>query len=106
MVPVFLCNPFVALFLMSALRPLPQAFVYLIVNPAEHLGGHDISLVIHPAPDNGIELAYQRFLDLLPFMMLRTFSKNDLTEVLDGLMSSLPLYFRMFLPRKSKPSSI
>ena len=62
MVPVFLCNPFVALFLMSALRPLPQAFVYLIVNPAEHLGGHDISLVIHPAPDNGIELAYQRFL--------------------------------------------
>ena len=60
--PVFLGNPFVALFLVSALRPLPQAFVYLVVNPAEHLGGHNISLVIYPAPDNGVKFAYQRFL--------------------------------------------
>ena len=69
MVPVFLGNPFVALFLMSALRPLPQAFVYLVVNPAEHLGGHDVSLVIYPTSDNGIELAYQRFL-LCGFVVL------------------------------------
>ena len=58
-VPVFLRNPSVALFLMSAFCPLPQAFVYLVVNPAEHLRGHDVSLVIYPAPDNGIELAYR-----------------------------------------------
>ena len=46
------------------------------------------------------------FVDLFPLMILRTFWRKDLTDAFDGFMSSFPLYFRMFLPRKSKPSSM
>lgn len=61
-VPVFLCNPLVALSFVSAFRPLPQAFVYLIVNFAEHLRRYNKPLVVHPAPDNGIEFTNKSFL--------------------------------------------
>ena len=55
-VPVFPGNPFAALFLVPALGPLPQAFVYLIVNRAEHLGRNNISLIVYPSPDNRVEI--------------------------------------------------
>ena len=43
-------------------------------------------------------------MDLLLLMMSRTLPRKDFTADLQGLMSSFPLYLRMFLPRKSKPS--
>ena len=62
MVPVFSGNPLVTLLFVSAFSPLPQAFVNFIINPAEHLRGYHIPLVVHPTPYNRIEFANQCFL--------------------------------------------
>ena len=62
LVPVFPGNPSVSLLFVSAFGPLPQAFVNLIVNPAEHLGGYHISLTVYPTANYRVEFANQRFL--------------------------------------------
>ena len=53
--PVFPGNPAVALVLMSALCPLPQAFVDLVIHETEHFGRYDVPMVVNPPTDNGIE---------------------------------------------------
>ena len=46
----------------SALGPLPQAFVNLVVNSAEYLRGYDKPLIVYPAANDRIEFADKQFL--------------------------------------------
>lgn len=107
-VPIFLGNPPSALFLVPALCPLPETIINLIVDFAECFSGHNKSLVIDPATDNRVELANQGIL-LCRFVALDDFAhlfSRELTDCFEGLIRSFPLYFRIFLPKKSNPSSM
>ena len=55
--PVFRGNPSVTFVLMSALCPLPQAFVDLIIYEAEHFGGYDVAMIVHPSTNHRIQSA-------------------------------------------------
>ena len=43
---------------------------------------------------------------LFSLTIVRTFLRKAFTAFFDGFISNFPLYFRMFCPRKSKPSLI
>ena len=104
MVPIFLCNPLATLFLVSAFRPLPQAFVYLIINRAEHLGRNNISLIIHPSTDNRVELANQDFL-LCGFVALDDvphFAQKGFHRSFRGLDKQFPVIFTDIFAKEVK----
>lgn len=106
--PVFRCYPPSAFVLMPALCPLPKTIVNLIVDFAECFSGYNKSLVVDPSTDNRVELANQGIL-LCRFVALDDFThlfSREPTDCFEGLIRSFPLYFRMFFPKKSNPSSM
>ena len=73
--PVFLGYPFTTFLFVSALRSLPQAFEYLIIDFAEHLSGNHIPLVVDPPADDRVELK-KRFYSCHNFYSLVNFAKQ------------------------------
>src|SRR6266705_1952642 len=47
---------------MSASGPAREPAPNLEVHPLERLRRHDMPMIVHPAPDDRVELAYQAFL--------------------------------------------
>ena len=89
--PVLLGNPAMALVFMSALCPLPQAFVDLMIHETKHFGRYDVPMVVDPPTDNGIEPPDQLFLGsgFAAFHDLSHFRQKRLDSVLGWLDQQL-----------------